>query len=81
MEALYSRKGGQDRDFNMSPLMLDAADLDALEHAIKKRRLPETSGFFFGHSDGQEDEDDLEFVAKARAAITAGLTVFYLAWW
>jgi len=38
----------------MSPLMLDSADLDRLEAAIKRKKLPDTIGFFFGNSDGSE---------------------------
>ena len=80
MEALYVKKGGRDRHFNMSPLMLDSADLDRLEAAIKRKKLPATIGFFFGNSDGSEFDDDLEFIAKARQAIALGNVVFYLAW-
>jgi hypothetical protein len=43
--------------------------------------LPCTAGFFFGESDGSEKHDDLQFVAKAREALAAGLTVFYSSWW
>jgi hypothetical protein len=81
MEDLYWSKGGADPDFNVSPVRLDPADLDALEAAIRGRTLPKTEGFFFGESDGGEEADDLEFIAKARAEIAAGKTVFYLAWW
>ncbi|MGA1343720.1 MAG: hypothetical protein ACO33A_11895 [Hyphomonas sp.] len=42
---------------------------------IHTKLLPPMSGFFFGESDGSQIEDDLEFVAKARDAIAAGLTV------
>jgi hypothetical protein len=61
--------------------VLTAADLDALEQDIRENRLPETEGFFFGASDGSEIDDDLEFVAKARAALAEGKTVFYRSWW
>jgi len=81
MEALYKAKGGSNPDFNLDPVTLTAADLDVLEAAIRGEELPETSGFFFGQSDGSEQEDDLDFVQKGRAAIGEGKTVFYLAWW
>jgi hypothetical protein len=81
MERLYRRKGGTDTDFNLSAVRLDPADLDVLEAAVLGRKLPETSGFFFGQSDGSEQLDDLSFIAKAREEIAAGKTVFYLAWW
>ena len=81
MEALYVKKGGKHPDFNMSPVTLDSADLDRLEAAIKGKKLPGTTGFFFGASDGSETKDDLSFIAKARKAIALGNVVFYLAWW
>ena len=81
MEKLYFEKGGKDEDFNLSPVRLDSADIDQLEAAIIAKELPDTSGFFFGDSDGSERDDDLAFIAKARAALAAGLTVIYFAWW
>ena len=41
----------------------------------------ETCGFFFGESDGNEREDDLAFIAKARSAFEQGLSVYYTSWW
>ncbi|MBS0642293.1 MAG: phosphoglycerate kinase [Proteobacteria bacterium] len=81
MQRLYDRKGGKDPDFNGSFLMLDLDDLAALEADVSANRLPKTSGFFFGASDGSEREDDLAFIAKARKAISRGKTVFYYASW
>ena len=81
MEMLYHRAGGRDRDFNTSPVILDAAILDALEKVVALDLLPVTEGFFFGRSDGSERDDDLEFIEKARKAIADGETVFYVAWW
>lgn len=81
MEQLYREKGGTDPDFNCVNLQLTAEDLDRLEAAIRDGTLPPTSGFFFGASDGSESADDLAFVAKAREALAAGLSVFYSSWW
>lgn len=81
MEALYRRKGGQDPEFDPATVKLTLDDLKDLELAIALDLLPVTSGFFFGASDGSERDDDLEFIAKARAAIAGGKTVFYVAWW
>jgi hypothetical protein len=81
MHKLYAEKGGENEDFDLAAVILDSADLDQLEAAIVDRRLPETSGFFFGESDGSERDDDLAFIAKARAAIASGKTVYYVAWW
>jgi hypothetical protein len=83
MKRLYAEKGGADPDFDLAAVLLVATDLDRLEADIKAKRLPVTSGFFFGCSDGDEREraDDLEFVQKARAALAMSLTVYYVAWW
>jgi hypothetical protein len=81
MQALYLRKGGQNEEFNLSPVVLDSSDLERLERDLVFDRLPVTSGFFFGGSDGTEREDDFTFIEKARAAIAVGKTVLYIAWW
>lgn len=81
MEALYRKKGGDAPQFNCVNLVLTPDDLDALERDIKAGSLPDTSGFFFGDSDGTETEDDLFFIAKARESIQRGKTVFYSSWW
>ena len=81
MQQLYREKGGHDPDFNCVNVLLTAEDLDRLESDIKHRALPSTSGFFFGASDGSEDDDDLSFVAKAREALAGELSVFYTSWW
>jgi hypothetical protein len=81
MESLYYEKGGKADSFNCVPVVLDNEDLDNLEYDIKEGNLPDTSGFFFGISSGDEDNDDLEFVAKAREAIANGMTVYYTSWW
>lgn len=81
MEALYFKKGGEQPDFNCTPVTLNESDLERLEADIKAGNLPPTQGFFFGASDGSESEDDLAFIAKARDAIIDGDTVYYYAWW
>jgi len=71
-----------DSSFNGIELELTAADLDALEQAVKKRRLPKTVGFFFGEdSDQHYYEHDLEFIKNARAELFMGLKVFYNSSW
>jgi hypothetical protein len=74
-------KGGTSPDFNGDCVTLDSEDLDNLEQDIKDGNLPDTSGFFFGQSGHDEDEDDLLFVSKAREAIKEGKTVYYTSWW
>lgn len=81
MERLYREKGGKQDTFNCVSVALDADDIHQLEIDIEAGNLPPTSGFFFGASDGTESDDDLAFVAKARAAIEEGKTVFYSSWW
>jgi hypothetical protein len=81
MEALYYRKGGSAECFNCEPVQIELSDLDDLESAIKGKTLPDTSGFFFGDSDGTEIEDDLKFIADARAEIAKGNAVVYDSWW
>lgn len=81
MQNLYDMKGGTSDSFNGDCVVLDSEDLDNLEQDIKDGNLPDTSGFFFGQTDGDEVDGDLEFVAKAREAIKNGMTVYYTSWW
>lgn len=80
-ERLYYAKGGTSHRFNCDNLVLTRQDLDRLEADLRAMRLPHTTGFFFGESDGSELDDDLQFVAEAREAIAARLTVVYSSWW
>ncbi len=80
MEQLYYEKGGT-QQFNCVPVVLSADDLDRLEQDIRSDRLPLTDGFFFGKTEGSEQEEDLKFVAKARDFISRGFTVFHDSWW
>lgn len=81
MQNLYDMKGGTSDSFNGDCVVLDSEDLDNLEADIKEGNLPDTSGFFFGNSNGEENEDDLKFIEEARRAIADGLTVYYTSWW
>lgn len=81
MEKLYREKGGKAESFNCVPVRLTLEDLAVLESDIKTGALPQTSGFFFGRSDGSETADDLKFIADAREAIAAGMSVYYSSWW
>jgi hypothetical protein len=83
MEQLYYEKGGTERSFNGSPLQLTQEDIDHLAKDILEGELPSTSGFFFGESlgDADEENDDLEFCKKASEAIKEGYSVYYDSWW
>jgi hypothetical protein len=81
MENLYYEKGGDDDQFNCVNVYLTEDDLDRLENDIENDRLPHTEGFFFGKSQKEDNERDLEFVKKAREAIDQGYEVFYTSWW
>lgn len=81
MEQRYRLKGGAQESFNCVTLKLAPTDLDDLEAAVRSGSLPETSGFFFGVSDGSEREDDLCFIRKARGALANGFTLYYTSWW
>jgi len=92
MESLWKRrlheanKGIPENDwgssFNGVELELTFEDIDQLEQAIQTRRLPKTSGFFFGEdSDQYYYNQDLEFVKNARAELFMGLKVFYNSSW
>lgn len=81
MENLYREKGGRAKSFNIVSVELTLDDLDQLEADVRAGILPETSGFFFGVSDGSEVEDDLAFIAIAREAIGQGKPVLYTSSW
>jgi hypothetical protein len=87
MEQLWHNKNepglqSKDQTFNGIELELTEDDINQLEYAVKEGLLPPTSGFFFG--DGSDDyykEQDLEFIAHARADLFCGLRVFYNSSW
>lgn len=83
MEDLYRSKGGSGEMFNGDPVVLREADLHELAASLIDEDLPHTDGFFFGESEGDEDERsrDLEFVKAALKAIEEGYTVYYDSWW
>lgn len=44
---------------------LSADDLKKIINAVKERQLPHTVGFFFGTSDGSEDEETIQILERA----------------
>jgi hypothetical protein len=82
MEKLAEQKKLNYDSFNGIEMELTAEDLDELEKAVKKRRLPATSGFFFGdNSDQYYYDHDLAFIKAARTEMFMGLKVFYNSSW
>ena len=83
MENLYNEKGGKALSFNCVTVQLEEEDLNRLEEDVKSNQLPQTTGFFFGINPPNDDtiEEDLEFVQKAREAISDGKVVYYYSWW
>lgn len=90
MEQLWLKKGGVDTggawgsSFNGIELELTWDDLNQLEQDIKNDRLKEleTKGFFFGiPSDDYYRNQDLQFIADAKAELIIGLKVFYNSSW
>jgi len=81
MQKLYEYKGGTSDSFNGDCVILTEDDLNDLEKDIKNGALPNTSGFFFGNSDGDEVDDDLKFIENAREMLGEGRTVYYTSWW
>lgn len=82
LERVFRKKGGEG-EFNCQSVVLTEEDLHKLAAALIDEDLPETEGFFFGQSEGSEEEnkEDLEFVKSALAAIKEGDTVLYDSWW
>lgn len=86
MENLWVIKSGGNpsgQSFNCCPVRLDEDDLFELEQDVRRKQLPETTGFFFGNNpqDAESISRDLEFIAKARTAINEGYVVYYDSWW
>lgn len=76
-----ARTGCEDPfEFNLVDMFLSSADLDGLEKAVRNNKLP-FGGSFYEESDAWRTEEDLEFIAQARALINDGWNVFYDSWW
>jgi hypothetical protein len=81
MNRLWESRGNSG-EFNGDELELTWEDLDQLEQAIRNKKLPGTSGFFFGNNaDDHYREQDLKFVRDAKAEAFLGLRVFYNSSW
>jgi hypothetical protein len=69
-KALHIERGGAEWDEPVLSISLTSVDLDRLESAVVKGELPD----LYDRADHWRDKD-LEFIAKARAALAAGMTV------
>jgi hypothetical protein len=83
MERLYRAKGGTKESFNCVSVRLTMDDLQLLENDVLANKLPETQGFFFGTNppDDYSKNQDMEFIAKAKVAISEGDAIYYDSWW
>tara|TARA_R100000900_G_scaffold81380_1_gene63928 strand:- start:3532 stop:3906 length:375 start_codon:yes stop_codon:yes gene_type:complete len=82
MEEIYRKKGGKAEDFNVVPVELTKEDLIEIGDKVINSKLPSTKGFFFGsESDDRYFEDDVQFLEKAKKAISEGYIVYYTSWW
>ena len=81
MADLYAKRGGTET-FNCESVELDEFDLDALEDEVQSYSgLQEASGFFWGVSDDEHDDETIEFIKKARKYIQNGYKISYTSWW
>lgn len=81
LSASASKGEDSSTHFNNVYIRLTESDIGVLGVAIASGTLPSTAGFFFGESTGEEQEDDLIFIAKALDALKAGKHVYYYSWW
>ena len=82
MKNLFFEKGGEtESDFNGDCVWLTVKDVLNLKDAIENDKLPKTSGFFFGDSDGRLKEDDLEKVDSMLDALSNGSLIYYISSW
>lgn len=80
MELLYEDYGGTGV-FNGKLVRLYPEHLKQLKKDVKKKRLPHTSGFFFGESDAIKDKMTLEFIDLALDKIKEGYAIYYDSSW
>ena len=75
-----------DGEDDCQEINLDTTEITEIIEAIKAKKLPKTSGFFFGESDGSEDLESIEIFEKALAWMNSApsgewRTVTYQASW
>lgn len=80
-ENLYRSKGGDHKAFNCVYVEITRDDINNLEKVIHQKALPHTTGYFFGESEPEYIEEDLDFISKAREALQKGEILVYYSWW
>ena len=82
MKNLFFEKGGQtESDFNHDVVWLTIRDVINLKDAVENDKLPKTSGFFFGDSDGRIKETDLGKADLMLDALSKGTLIYYISSW
>lgn len=81
MADLYFAKGGTQKTARFLTMALNLADLAKLEQEVVAGNFPITSRYVFDQTEEAEHAADLEFVARAREAISTGQAVIYRSWW
>lgn len=77
----FEKNGSTDSDFNHDNVWLTEEDVLNLKDAIENDKLPKTSGFFFGDSDGRLKENDLENVDLMLTTLSKGSLIYYTSSW
>lgn len=81
MQRLWESRGNSG-DFNGDEVELTEDEINQLDADVIAGKLPYTAGFFFGqNADDYYKEDDLKFVAHARAELFCGRRIFYNSSW
>ena len=85
MQNLAVEKGVVNRvdDFNCVDLLLTKEDIAQVTAAISLNLLPNTTGFFFGASygDDAEKQRDLLIFDEATSYANMGWNIIYRCWW
>jgi hypothetical protein len=85
MEREWRKLPESQGDFNCAPLVITPEILERLEVCIHPSRatdaLPNTSGFFFGKSDGYYDDQDRQMLEFCKGALAKGHKITYDSWW
>jgi hypothetical protein len=82
MRDLFYEKGGKsETSFNGDVVFLTVNDVENLRTAIVDEKLPYTSGFFFGESEGRAKDNDLLEIDKMLKALEKGSSIYYTSSW